>query len=504
MKYILVLDVGTTNVKGLAYSMEGELIEDLERRASTSYPHPGWVEQDPAELMDVVGSIIEKMISLHGKPLGVGLTNQRSSTVLWDKRTGEPYYNMITWQDTRTVDLVNEFSSKPLVKFGRGLGKIVSGISKALPFIRKTGRGGYLATLSFTKFGTSHSSMHIRWIMDNIEGLKDKIERGEAAFGTIDSWIAWNLTGNHVTDYTNASATGLFDPFYKKWSENILKITGIPEEILPRLIPNDEKIGVIKGHEIPFLTMIADQQAALYMGGVSPGTVKMTNGTGTFVDMNVGKKPIGGGRGIFPMISLKSGDRVHYMLEGFVKSTGSAIDWLIKVGLMDDYSDISKACRDIERGCTLTFIPALSGLGSPYERPEIKGVLKDITSSTSREEIIRGMVTGIAMRCTEVIGSLESLSGKKVDKVLAEGGMSKSDDFLQLVSDLSGKKILRPTYLNGSAYGAYMMAKAVYKGKDPVEFWHQPKIGKIFTPRDRDYEDFKERWEKCIESNIEK
>ncbi|KPU62881.1 glycerol kinase [Thermococcus sp. EP1] len=499
MEYFLVLDVGTTNVKALAFS-DGKLIANFEKRLKPHYPKPGWVEEDPKEVIKIVYKLLDKAEEKLGNPLGVALTNQRSSTVLWDKNTGEPLYNMITWQDTRTEAIIEEFSSKFLVKLGNALGKVLGLLSKPLPFIKNTKKGAYIITLAYVKFGTTHSSMHLRWLIDNIAEVKLAIENGTALFGTVDSWIAWNLTGKQVTDCTNASATGLFDPFYLKWSDNIAKIVGIPQGILPSVVTNDTPIGEIRDYGIPLLTMIADQQASLYMAGVSKGTTKMTNGTGTFIDINVGEKPLPGATGLYPMIALGTRKKVLYLLEGSVITSGSAIDWLMNLGVLKDYSDIPKAFDQSED--EIIVIPALSGLGTPYVKPNVKGAIFELTRGTKKEDLICGMIKGIAMRCSEVIEHIEKNSQINIHPILADGGLSISDEFLQAVADFSSKQILRPLYLNGSAYGAYMLANAVYFKKDIIKSWKTPPIEKTFLPRKQKME-FKENWKKKVKKLIE-
>jgi len=499
MDYFLVLDVGTTNIKALAFS-QGELVADFEERPKPYYPHPGWVEEDPKEVIEIVYKLLDKAEEELGKPLGIALTNQRSSTVLWDKETGEPLYNMITWQDTRTEDIIEKFSSKFMVRFGNTLGKVLNILSKALPFIRDTRKGAYIITLAYVQFGTTHSSMHLRWLMENVPEAKKAMEKGSAIFGTVDSWISWNLTGRHVTDYTNASATGLFDPFYLKWSDNITKIVEIPKKILPQVVPNDTPIGEIKDYNVPLLTVIADQQASIYTAGVSKGTTKMTNGTGTFIDINVGEKPLPGALGLYPMVALGTKEHTLYLLEGSVITSGSAVEWLVDVGLITDYSEISTAFAESEN--ELIFIPALSGLGTPHIRPNVKGTIFDITRGTKRADLVKGMIDGIAMRCAEIIDHIESNSKIKIEKIMADGGLSKSDEFLQSVADLSLKDIMRPKYLNASAYGAYLLSEAVYSHRDVIASWKPPKIEKIFRPMNKRSE-FKKKWKKRLKTVIE-
>lgn len=500
MKYFLILDIGTTNIKALAFSQEGRVLERMEKQPEVIYPKPGWVEEDPNDVIEIVYALIEKMMGKLGRPLGIGLTNQRSSTVIWDKKTGTPLYNIITWQDTRTTKLVKEYSSKLKVRLGSTLGKILKFFSKFLPFIKRCKKGAYIISLAHIGFGTTHSSLHIRWLMNNVAGVKDKINRGQALFGTLDSWITWNLTGKHVTDQTNASATGLFDPFYLRWSENITDLIGIPRKILPQFVYNDSPIGMIQEYDIPLLTIIADQQASLYMSGVSKGTTNMTKGTGTFIDVNVGETPYPGAKGLYPMVALGTQDKTLYLLEGSVPTSGSALEWLKDIGLVKDYTEISEAFEKEESGVTV--IPTFAGVGTPYIRPDVKGAIFGLTRSTSKQEIIRGLITGIAMRCTEVINFMENIANIQIKKIVADGGLAHNDECLQLISDLSHKRVKRPKYLNGSAYGTYMLTRLIYNQENIIKAWKKPQFSKRFTPREYT-EQRKTRWKKQLQMLIE-
>ncbi len=501
MKFFLILDVGTTNIKAHAFTPDGKLVESFEQKSKPKYPEPGWVEQEPMFIINTIYKLIEKTIAKLGNPLGLALTNQRSTTILWDKKSGEPLYNMITWQDTRTIDIIENLSKKFILKFGKGLGKTTKKLSRLVPSIKHTRKGAYIITLANIGFGTAHSSMHIRWMMENVEDVKKAINSKQALFGNLDSWITWNLTGKHITDLTNASATGIFDPFYTKWSENILKIVDIPPKIMPNFITNDAQIGIEKDYNIPYLTQIADQQASLYMAGIKKGDLSITNGTGAFIDMNVGEIPAPGDIGIYPMVALSTKNKTVFLLEGAVNAIGSAIDWLIDVGFIKSYSEISKAFKDSASDSNITFIPPLSGLNSPYLRPDIKAAIFEITRDTSKNDFVKSLIQGIAMRCSEVIYALEKVSNINVERVVADGGASQNDEFLQLISDFSEKQILRPKNLNGTAYGTFMLANSVYEKKDVIKSWLPSEIDKTFNPIQK-HKKFKEQWNKHINDLI--
>ncbi|MEF8879541.1 MAG: FGGY family carbohydrate kinase [Candidatus Thermoplasmatota archaeon] len=498
MNYYLILDVGTTNIKSYAYTEDGKLLQSFQKKSKPKYPHPGWVEQDPGFIVDTINKMLDEIIEKNGRPLGVSLTNQRSTTIVWDKQSGEPLYDMITWQDTRTMDIIKRLSKKFIFRFGKKFGKTTKALSKIIPQIKQTRKGAYIVTLSNIGFGTAHSSMHLRWMIENVPEVKKAIDQKNACFGNLDSWVAYNLTGRHVTDYTNASATGLFDPFYVKWSENILEIVDIPHHVLPDFVNNDGEIGTIKKYDVPFLTMIADQQASMYMAGVTPGDVSVTSGTGAFINLNVGKKPVPGDTGIYPMVALSTEKQKLFMLEGAVNSMGSAVDWLKDMGFIENYGQIKEAFDNSKKD-NILFIPSLSGLNSPYLRPDIKSSIYNITRDNSKQDFVKALIRGIAMRTSEVIDALEKVSDIKAQKVIADGGVAQNDEYLQLMADLSNKNIYRPKNLNGSAYGAFMLSKKIHQKQDIIKTWKPPEIEQSFKPKQK-HEEFKKQWKQRINS----
>ena len=501
MSYYLILDVGTTNIKAYAFQPDGTSLEIVEQKTKPHYPEKGWVEQDPVFVINAIHALIGKIQGKHGKCLGIGVTNQRSTTVVWDKKTGEPLYNMITWQDTRTLDIIEQLSKNFLLRFGKNLGKTMKGVSSLLPFIKNTKKGAYLITLANIGFGTTHCSMHLRWLLEHVPEVKHGFSSGDIVFGNIDSWVAWNLTKNHVTDYTNASSTGLFDPFYAQWSKNILKIVDLPFHILPRIIPNDTPVGFIKEYDIPLLTLIADRQASMYMAGVTKGCLSITTGTGAFVDVLTGTQPYPGDRGIYPLVALASQQHIYYLLEGSVNAVGSAFDWLLDIGFIKDYADIAESFKIAQHESHIVFIPPFSGLQSPYLRPDIKAAIFNITRDSTKHDFITALIQGIAMRCSEIIRTLENLTRFPVDNILVDGGPAKSNEFLQLIADLADKKMLRPTFLFGTAVGTFMLARSVYEKKDIVDSWQPQKIESTFSPKNH-HDEYKVQWDNYLQRLI--
>ncbi len=483
MSHYLILDIGTTTVKAMAYSDRGDIIKRVIKKTSILFPEPGWVEQDPEKLWNLVLNASMEIINDLGKPTAVGITNQRASTIVWDKETGEPLYRMITWQDTRAAELAEKYSKLFVLKIGRAIGKIVSTfISKS-----KSRKLNYLITLANFKFGPNQPIMHLRWLLDNVDEVKQAAKNDKLAFGTIDSWIAWKLLGIHITDYTNASATGLFDPFFLKWSDRLTKLVNVPKSILPKLVDNMGNFGEIKLFDgSPLTAIIADQQASLFSaGGTRIGTVKMTNGTGTFVDINVGDNPLPAKYGTYPMVAFKLRDKVNYLLEGIVQVCGAAIDWLVDIGLISDSSEASMLAEKVADENDVIFIPALAGLGTPYWNSKVRGLIYGLTRATRRENLVKALIEGVAMRCSEVINILEKASGSQIKEIIADGNASNCDYLLQSIADFSEKTVLRVKNLEGTSRGTFLLAQGGFKSLSIEEIYINPQIDKIFKPKKR-------------------
>ncbi len=483
--YYLIVDAGTTTIKVFAYNDSGKVIKKVVNKVPASFPKPGWVEQDPSLYWEKVFDGIKSVCDELGQPLAVGVTNQRATTVVWDKVDGEPLYNMITWQDTRAFDLAEELSKESLVRLGKFLGSLVEAFAKVFKRLGESRSVKYLITIAHFKFGSNQPGIHLRWLMDNVSEFAKAVKAGKAAFGTLDSWILWNMVGRHVTDYTNASATGIFDPFYLKWSDRLINILGIPREILPSVVDNTCHLGKSKvALDAPVTAVIADQQASLYSaGGTMRGAAKMTNGTGTFIDVNVGSEPVPAVGGTYPMVALKQGEKVIYLVEGIVQATGSAIDWLVDLGIIESPAEADELAELAKDSFGVVFVPALAGIGTPYWINEVRGCVHGLSRGTRREHLVRALMEGLAFRLSEVINVVESVSGMCFSEIVADGNASKHDVLLQLVADLSGKKVIRAKNLEGSSRGAFLLARGAIKGLSINEAWISPEVDKVFEPR---------------------
>lgn len=477
MSYYLILDVGVSSVKACAYS-QGRLLGGAEDGVRTHRPQPGWVELDPMDVMRAVYRLLSEMESRYGKPAGIGITNHRGSTVVWYRDAGEPLYNIITWQDKRGVEVAKEILSKGAAKPPR------------------TERGAYSATLECAMLGFTSPLLHLRWIAENVEGAKTALERGGAVFGTVDSWVAWNLTGEHATDCTNASATGLFDLYSMKWSDAAVKLAGVSPNSLPRVVTNDTPVGYVKELDAPLLAIIADQQASLYAAGVQRGAAKLTFGTWAFVDINVGETLPRRGRGVYPAVALSTKEKTLYMLEGVVTSAGSVVEWLANLGILRDYGELGEA---LTKGSgSVLFIPALNGLGTPFMRPEAMAAILNLSSATRREDVIRAALEGVAVMCAAAIAHLARASRTPIRQVIADGELASCDPFLQLVADYSGRRIAKTEQADNSALGAYMVCESIGMHLDPIKGWRPPAISKLFEPRAA-RGDYPERLSKALE-----
>ena len=501
LDYYLVFDLGTTRIKAFAYDEKGNIIKVVARNTKVIFPQPGWVEEDPLEFWEATINTGKEIVDDLGKPKAIAITNQRSSTIIWDKETGDPLYNMITWQDTRTAELAKEYTNKGSFKFIRGLGKFMKGVSTLLPFLKRSRRMKFLISAANFRFGTNQPIMHVRWLMDNVEEARSAINNGRAAFGTMDSWILYKLLGKHITDYTNATATGMFDPFYVRWSKTLLKTIDIPLDILPELVDVMGPYGTAKELEdAPVAASIADQQSSLYSaGGVKKGVIKMTHGTGTFIDINVGADPIPMSYGVYPMVAVKWKDKVYYLMEGIVQAMGSAIDWLVNMGVLESPAEADKYALAVEDTGGVVFYPALAGLGTPYWNPKVKGIIYGLTRAIRKEHLVRALLEGLAMSVAEVLDCIRKASGMEFNEIIADGGASKSDYLLQSIADFSGVKVLRPKNLEGTSRGAFLLAKGAIEGKSLEEAWVPPEIEKEFLPRKRGIE----KWKRIKEFALE-
>ena len=484
--FILAVDAGTTSSRAIIFDRNGDTIGTSQHEFTQHFPKESWVEHDALEIWDTqllaIREVLEKTDTKASQIHAIGITNQRETTVLWNRSTGKPVHKAIVWQDRRTAFICDE-----LKKSG-----------KASVFYEKT---GLLLDAYF-------SGTKIKWILDQDPVLKKQALNGELAFGTIDSWLIWNLTNGkvHVTDVTNASRTLLFNIHTLKWDKELLDILDIPAALLPEVVSSSEKVGVTSfnlfGHEILISGIAGDQQAALFgQMCINPGDVKNTYGTGCFCIMNTGEKPVQSKNKMLTTIGYQLNGKVTYALEGSVFIAGAVVQWLRdQMGIISSAPEIEVLAKTVENNGGVTFIPALSGLGAPYWDPHATGTILGITRGTQKGHIARAALEAIAMRTREIIIEMQKDANTTFESLKVDGGGSTNDLLMQIQSNLLQTKVIRPKTTETTALGAAFFA-GLASGYWPsleslASIW---KIDKKFNPvQEIENQKIIESWQKRI------
>ena len=442
-QYLLALDEGTTSARTILFDREMNKVITAQQEFTQIYPHPGWVEHDPMEIYATqYASMIECVAKSGIAPeeiAGIGITNQRETTIVWEKATGKPVYNAIVWQCRRTSAICGEIEA--------------SGVSETIR--RKTG----------LKLDAYFSATKIKWILDNVEGAWEKAERGELLFGTVDTWLLWKLTEGavHVTDRTNASRTMLYNINTLQWDEELCRIFGVPMSMLPEVRSSSEVYGYVRmmGAKVPICGIAGDQQAALFgQGCVSEGDLKITYGTGCFLLANTGKKPVFSKCGLVTTIAATpEGKSVEYALEGSVFTGGAVIQWLRdELRIIHDSSDSEYFARKVADNGGVYIVPAFTGLGAPYWDMRARGVITGLTRGANRDHIIRAALESIAFQSEDVIRAMCEDMGEKIRSLKVDGGASANSFLMQFQSDISDVTVVRPSQKEATAAGAAYLA----------------------------------------------
>lgn len=476
-KYIMALDQGTTSSRCILFDKAGNICSMAQRELEQIYPKPGWVEHNPMEIWSTQYAVMSEAMALLGaKPndiAGIGITNQRETTIVWDKETGEPVYNAIVWQCRRTAKDINL-----LVKDG------YADVIKA--------KTGLVPDAYF-------SAIKIAWILSNVAGARKKAEEGRLLFGTVDTWLIWKLTGGavHVTDYTNASRTMLFDIHNRCWDKELLEKFNIPEVMLPKVKPSSCIYGytdpsVLAGN-VAIAGAAGDQQAALFgQCCFEPGEVKNTYGTGCFLLMNTGDKPVESKHGLITTIAAGSDDQLHYALEGSVFTGGAIVQWLRdEMRLIRSSSQSEDYARMVNDTNGVYIVPAFSGMGAPYWNPYARGCVVGLSRGANKEHFIRASLESIAYQTYDVLKAMESDTGHIVKELKVDGGASANDFLMEFQADILGAKIRRPKCIETTALGAaYLAGLAVGFFKDLNEIRDNWQLASTFessmAPSDRD------------------
>ena len=467
-QYVMALDQGTTSSRCILFNHAGDICGMAQREFEQIYPHPGWVEQNPREIWSSQYSVMAQVMAENGidakQIKGIGITNQRETTIIWNRYTGEPVYNAIVWQCRRTAEMIDALKEE-------GFDQVIR---------EKT---GLIADAYF-------SASKIAWILDHVEGAREQAEKGDLLFGTVDTWLIWNLTGGlvHVTDYTNASRTMLFDIHKLCWDEEIMAKFRIPRAMLPEVKPSsciygytDEKVLV---GNVPIAGAAGDQQAALFgQGCYQPGDVKNTYGTGCFLLMNTGTDPVMSGNGLLTTIAASTDpEKVEYALEGSIFVAGAANQWLRDgMRLVESTPETEKYASQVEDTDGVYIVPAFAGMGAPYWNQYARGTVVGLTRGCTREHFIRATLESIAYQAYDVIKAMEEDAGVRLNVLKVDGGASANNMLMQFQADINNTIVHRPKCIETTALGAaYLagLATGYWKSKDEIkENWQ---LGRAF------------------------
>lgn len=487
---ILAIDQGTTSSRAVLFSKKGEVISIFQQEFKQHFPKDGWVEHDATEIWDTQLKVIKdalayaKQNSISIK--GIGITNQRETTVVWDKKSGKPITNAIVWQDRRTADYCDTLKE--------------NGSAESIK--QKTG----LIVDSY------FSATKIKWILENIDGAKDKAENGELAFGTIDSWIIWNLTEGktHITDVSNASRTMLYNIHELKWDKYLLNIMNIPESMLPEVVSSSDiytsTSSNILGDEIPIAGIAGDQQAALFgQMCLEPGLLKNTYGTGSFLMFNTGEKPITSQNNLLTTIAWKVNGEITYALEGSIFIAGAVVQWLRDgLGIIESSEDVEELALTEKDNGGVYLVPAFAGLGAPHWNQKARGAMYGLTRAVTAGHIARAALEGIAFQVKDVIDAMEADSGIEIKELRVDGGASVNTTLMQFQSDILGISIVRPKVTETTALGAaYLAGLAVGFWKSTDELQNNWEIDARFEPvmKTSEKEQLLEKWNKAVEKS---
>lgn len=485
MKYILSLDQGTTSSRAILFDQNQQIVALAQKEFPQIYPQEGWVEQDAMEIWASQYGVMMEVVAQSGvQPediAAIGITNQRETTILWDKTTGKPIYNAIVWQCRRTASLVDDLKQQGLEAH-----------------IRQT--TGLVPDAYF-------SATKIKWILDKVEGAREKAQRGEILFGTVDSWLLWRLTEGsvHATDVTNASRTMLFDIDKLDWDGTLLSALDIPAAMLPQVLSSSQIYGSTKilGVDVPIAGMAGDQQAALFgQTCFEPGEAKNTYGTGCFLLMNTGDKPCFSKNGLITTIAVGLKDRVEYALEGSVFVGGAVIQWLRdEMRFIGSSQDAEYYASKVEDNGGVYLVPAFTGLGAPYWDMYARGTIVGLTRGTRREHIIRAAQESIAYQVVDLVGAMEADTGITLSQLKADGGASRDQFLMQFQSDVLNRSVCRPVIRETTALGAAYLAGlgvGLWQNRDEIKtLWQRDTV---FTPamEGTKRQELLDKWHKAV------
>ena len=487
-KYVMAFDAGTTSNRAILFDGKGEIVSVAQQEFPQIYPKPGWVEHDPIDIWSTQSGVAAQAIGKAGaRPddiAAIGITNQRETAVVWEKATGEPIMNGIVWQDRRTAGICDQMKAKGLEDYVReNTGLVID------------------AYFSGTK---------VKWMLDNVPGARAKAEAGELLFGTVDTWLIWKMTGGkaHVTDYSNASRTLMFNIKTLEWDQKLLGELGVPRSMLPEVRPSSEVYGKtdasVFGAAIPIAAAIGDQQGALFgQACFESGMAKNTYGTGSFVLMNTGTKRIASETGLLTTIAWGLDGKVEYALEGAIFVTGAAVQWLRdELKAIHDAADTNYFASKVADTNGVYMVPAFAGLGAPYWDQYARGAIVGLTRGANRDHIVRATLESIGYQTRDVVECMEKDSGIETTELKVDGGASNNDFLMQFQADILGVPVMRPRIVETTARGSgFLAGLAVGFWKSKGELVNAFELERKFTPRidKRDREKLYRGWQKAVE-----
>ena len=490
-EYILALDQGTSSSRAILFDKAGQPKAVSQKEFTQIFPKPGWVEHNPKEIWSSQASVIAETISAEGingsNIAAIGITNQRETTIVWDAESGEPIYNAIVWQDRRT--------------------------SAYCDTLKKDGRADLIRSKTGLIIDAYFSATKIRWILENVPGARRKAEEGRLRFGTVDTWLIWKLTRGevHVTDVSNASRTMLFNIHTLEWDPELLSLFNIPASMMPEVKSSSEVYGYTKttlfAHEVPIAGIAGDQQAALFgQMCTEPGSVKNTYGTGCFLLMNSGERPIMSSNNLLTTVAWKIGDTVNYALEGSIFVAGSVVQWLRDgLGIIKSSSEVEELAASVPDNGGVYFVPALTGLGAPHWDQYAKGSIYGLSRGTTAAHIARAALEGIAFQTMDIVNAMQKDAGVTLKELKVDGGASRNNLLMQFQADILGTSVIRPTVTETTALGAaYLAGLAVGYWESLDHIKSQWGVDTEFTPKaaEEDVNTLKEGWADAIRRTL--
>ena len=488
-KFILSLDQGTTSSRAIVFNHSGDIVSVAQKEFTQIFPEPGWVEHDPGEIWTSQVTVATEAIvkaGLSPKDIAaLGITNQRETTIVWDKQTGKPVYNAIVWQDRRTAHYCDE--------------------------LKKAGNEKLIQEKTGLMVDAYFSATKIKWILDNVGGAREKAQKGELLFGTVDSWLLWNLTGGavHATDVTNASRTMVYNIHSLQWDEELLALMNIPMAMLPQVRSSSEVYGETAGQilaaKIPIAGIAGDQQAALFgQMCTQKGMVKNTYGTGCFMLMNIGEEAILSKHNLITTIAWKVNNKVQYALEGSIFIGGAVVQWLRDgLGIIASSNEVENLAQKVSDNGGVYLVPAFAGLGAPHWNGHARGTMVGITRGTTAAHIARAALESIAFQTMEVLHAMENDSGIPIKELRVDGGATIDNLLMQVQADVLNAKVVRPSVTETTAMGAaYLAGLAIGYWSSADEIQKQWKIDRVFEPEKKDNKQLIAGWHRAVKAAI--